>query len=106
MVRHKNYSPAVECRNHLSEITAHFKYGLGSCSDVSASPMVFPLGTEPWHHSEGAYLASSVGGGADEGCVPLPQLRGGRDGLLRHGAGRSPAEIPGPHPCAGGGTEG
>lgn len=49
--------------------------------------MVFPLGTEPWQCSEQTCLASSVGGGADEGCVPLPQLRGGRDGLLRHGAG-------------------
>ena len=34
-VRHRNCSPAVECRNHLSEITSHFKYDLGSCSGVS-----------------------------------------------------------------------
>lgn len=68
--------------------------------------MVFSLGTEPWHCGEGVCLESSVGKGADEGCVPFPQLRGGRDGLLWHGAGRSPAEIPGPHPCAGGGAEG
>lgn len=71
-----------------------------------ASPMVFPLGTEPWHRSEGACLVSSLGWGADEGCVRFPQLRGGRNGFLRHGAGWSPAEIPGPHPCAGGGAEG
>lgn len=43
--RHKNCSPAVECRNHLSEITAHFKYNLGSCSGVSeALPWYFPWG--------------------------------------------------------------
>lgn len=45
MVRHKNYSSAVECKNHLSEITAHFKYNLGSCSDVSGPlPWYFPWG--------------------------------------------------------------
>lgn len=68
--------------------------------------MVSPLETQPGHHTEGANLASCPGGGADKGCVHFPQLRGGWDGLLGHGAGWSAAEIPGSHPCAGGGTEG
>lgn len=48
--------------------------------------------------------------GANLSSRPLrltcPQLRGGRDGLLQHGAGRGPAEVPGSHPRAGGGPEG
>lgn len=34
------------------------------------------------------------------------QLRGGRDGLLRDGAGRSSQEIPGAHPSSRGSAEG
>ena len=34
------------------------------------------------------------------------QLCGGRDGLLRDGAGRGSQEIPEPHPGAGGSPEG
>lgn len=34
------------------------------------------------------------------------QLRGGRDGLFCHGAGRGPEEVPGTHPGAGRGAEG
>jgi len=45
MVGHKSCSPAVERRNHLSEIAAHSKYDLGSCSDVSGPlPWYFPCG--------------------------------------------------------------
>lgn len=49
------------------------------------------------------------GGPAHRPYGPLPsrpQLRGGRDGLLRHGAGRGPAQVPGPYPRAGRGPEG
>lgn len=52
-----------------------------------------------------------AGGGRSGHCPhgPLPsrpQLRGGRDGLLCHGAGRGPEEVPGTHPGAGRGAEG
>lgn len=40
-------------------------------------------------------------------CRPCSQqLRGGWDGLLRHGAGWSTEEISGPHPCPGRSPEG
>lgn len=104
VVRHKNCLPAVKCRNGLSETFPIFKNHLGICSDVSG---LFPCHF-PWDLSLGTAMKdpSFPGGGADKGRVPFPQLRGGWDGLLRHGAGWGAAEIPGPHPCAGGGAEG